>query len=316
MRLVLATLLVLSSFPLVAGGKEEVLSEIEKTDRWITRTQEVVQKVFDHGTQINRAERLLDFAQNLQTQARARYNLRHYKEALKLTLAARQAARRALELALGFEVTPQNVKRAIDRTDELITKVTTLIQKSKYQKVKDLYRIGLDTQKAAKESYRDQHLLVALKLTLSARRMVMRLIRMAQEVNSEEVRRELKITDRLITRVESKNPRIDDARRLQQTAYDHFNNGHYLEAYRLTKQAQRLIYSILKEQGKIDPEEVKRSIEETEHLLALTDLSTSTRSQISELIGAARLLYEKGEYRQALIKISVAKRLLEKAIEE
>ncbi|HIE05719.1 MAG TPA: hypothetical protein EYP58_02850 [bacterium (Candidatus Stahlbacteria)] len=315
MKLVLATLLVLSSFPLLAGGKEEVAAELDRTDLWISKASEVVSKALDGPTQ-SKAVQLLDFARNLQSQARVRYNMRHYQEALKLTRGARQAARRSLEIALGFELTPDNVKRTLNRTDELITKASGLIQEAKNQKVNELYRIALDTQKSARESFQNNRLLIALKLTLSARRMVMRLIRMAQEMNADQVSRELKITDRLIGRIKKADKRIEQAKELQKNAYDHFHNNRFIQAYRLTKQVQKLVYSVLKEIETVDREEVKRAIEETEHLLGLADINAASRGQIHSLLSEARRAYEEGQYREALIKTSAAKRLLDKTIEE
>lgn len=315
MRPLLATLLVLSSFPLLAGGKEELEAELQKTDQWIYKASEVVSKALDGPTQ-SKADQLLDFARDLQSQARVRFNMRHYKEALKLTLGARQAARRSLEIALGFELTPDNVKRALNRTDELITKASALIQEAKNQKVNELYRIALDTQKSARESYQNNRLLVSLKLTLSARRMIMRLIRMAQEINSDQVERELKATDRLISRVKEDDGRVGKAMDLQKNAYDYFHSNRYIQAYRTTKQAQKIIYSVLKEVETINKEEVKKSISDTEHLLGLADIDSATRGRIQSLLSEAKRSYSDGRYREALIKTSAAKRLLDKAIGE
>lgn len=313
MKLILATLLVLSSFPLLAGGKEEMEAELSKTDQWIGKASEVLSKARDNPN-LSKADQLLDFARGLQSQARVRYNMRHYKEALKLTLGARQAARRSLELALGFELTPANVEHALGRTDELITKAGALIQEAKNQKVNELYRIALDTQKTARESFQNHHLLVALKLSLSARRMIMKLLRMAQEVNPDKIAKELKMTDRLIERIKKENDRARQARALQKSAYDNFHRNRYIQAYRLTKQAQKILYSILKDVTTINKDEVKRSIDETEHLLALTDVDSTIRTQIHSLITDAKRAYSAGRYREALIKTSAAKRLLDKAI--
>ena len=278
------------------------------------RTAEVVGKTF--GTARSKAEKLLDFARNLQIQAKAKFNLHRYNDALRLTLAARQAARKALELALGFELTPDNVKHALNRTDELITKVSTLIQKTRNTKVSELYRIALDTQRSAKESFQAHHLLVSLKLTLSARRMIMRLNKMAQEISADEVKRALSNTDRLLTKVMKTDPRREKAEMLQTDAYEQYHRGHQIEAYRLTKQAQRILYSILKDYERVNPQAVKRAIDETERLLGLTDMPSSERVRIKSLLEEARDLYKQGQYREALIKVSAAKRILDKLIED
>jgi hypothetical protein len=146
--------------------------------------------------------------------------------------------------------------------------------------------------------------------------MVMRLLKMSQEISSEVVKRELENTDRLISRVKATNHRVNEARSLQANAYEQHRRGNQIEAYRLTKQAQRLLYAVLKDYGKINPQLIKKAIDETEHLLGLTDLPAKDRSIISSLIEEAKDLYQRGRYRDALVKISAAKRILDKKIEE
>jgi hypothetical protein len=153
---------------------EKVQAELDRTGELIVRAREPVRA---SGNQ--RAQQLLEKAGTWQDQALAALRDRRLGQALKLTLAARDLAIRAWELARGT-ANPVLVEQALNETDRLIENWTQAITESDNEEARGLLAQAQEHQKKAQEGFALRKLKPAFTETSIARRLLQRAIDLIQ----------------------------------------------------------------------------------------------------------------------------------------
>jgi hypothetical protein len=235
----LSILLVLMLAVGFAQTGDEVRRELEKTDRLISDAEPVVE-----ASGSERAEYHLDNARDLQQSAWAGYRERKFAAAVTYT----RNARRQVEIALEFaEYEPSQLERELGRTDDAIEQARPVVVGSGNQRASELLADAAARQDQARKAFRGERYREAFTDTKAARLMVEAALRLAQELNAEEIRGELERTEELARRfgpeiVRSGNRRAielwDLALDEQRTARRHFQAAEYLMALRMTMVAR------------------------------------------------------------------------------
>jgi hypothetical protein len=150
-------------------NKEFVFRQLQKT--W-----EILRRVKDgmHDDEGSRAADLLRSAFERQEEAESSFREFRFRVALRLTNLARELAHKSLDLSDGGpEADPERVRRAIEKTNEVLERVTRELRGSK----PPLLEEALGLQERAENNLRDRRLGLALKLTLRARDLADRALR-------------------------------------------------------------------------------------------------------------------------------------------
>lgn len=218
---------------------EEVWRELEKTDRLIADAEPVVE-----ASGNERAEYHLANAKGLQQNAWASYRDRKMVAAATYT----RNARRQVEIALEFaEFDPSQLERELRKTDDAVDRAGPIIERSGNRRARELQSDAADRQDKAWTAFRAERYKEAFTDTKAARLMVGAALRLAQELNAEEIRGELERTEELLRRfgpevTRSGNRRATELWDLalgeQRTARRHFQAAEYLMALRMTKVAR------------------------------------------------------------------------------
>jgi len=102
----------------------------------------------------------------------------HYLAALKLTVNARERAQNALRICHLEENLEEAAERAIQRTDQILTRAQNALENCDNAQARDSFAQAMELQARAKSEFRAEHFRVALNLTLSARRAAYRAVRL------------------------------------------------------------------------------------------------------------------------------------------
>jgi hypothetical protein len=121
-----------------------------------------------------RANELWKMAQTEQAAAEDHLARERYGYALKFTLAARQHGKEALHAIGGRARDLERLKRELDRTDAVIEKATARLKPVSNQRATDILNKAVELQKQARQALADGRPWQALKLTLSARELLLR----------------------------------------------------------------------------------------------------------------------------------------------
>jgi tetratricopeptide (TPR) repeat protein len=146
-----------------------------------------------------RANELWKMAQTEQRAAEDHLAGARYGYALKFTMAAREHGKAAFAAIRG-RVDVERVKREIDRTDALIEKARARLGSGVSQRATDILNKAIELQKQARQALADGKPLQALKLTLSARDLLLRAWETGRpKLTPELVEQALAENDALIT---------------------------------------------------------------------------------------------------------------------
>jgi hypothetical protein len=156
---------------------EKLKAELDRTYDLLERVKEPVE-----ASGNERARQLLQKAGNWQEQARTAYGNRLWGQTLKFTLAARDLALRAWELARGSTTLPL-VERALGETDQLLDAWSDELRQSDQDQVRTLLEQAIDQQARARQSFNDRDLKTALQATTLARKFLNRAL---EAVNSDQ----------------------------------------------------------------------------------------------------------------------------------
>jgi hypothetical protein len=156
---------------------EKLRAELERTNDLLERVKEPVA-----ASGNERARQLLQKAGNWQEQARTAFSNRLWGQALKFTLAARDLALRAWELARGSTTLPL-VERALGETDQLLDAWSDELRQSDQGQVQTLLDQAIDQQARARQLFNDRDLKGALQATSLARKSLNRAL---EAVNTDQ----------------------------------------------------------------------------------------------------------------------------------
>jgi hypothetical protein len=265
----LSILLVLILVAGLAQTGEEVQRELEKTDRLIADAEPVVE-----ASGSERAEYHLANAKDLQQNAWASYRDRKFPAAANYT----RNARRQVEIALEFaEFDPSQLERELRKTDDAIEQARPIIERSGNLRARELLSDATGRQDEARKAFRAERYKEAFASTKAARLMVEAALRLARELNAEEIRGELERTEELARRFGPEITRSGNRRAIelwdlaldeQRTARRHFQAAEYLMALRMTMVARehgkKAIDLVQAQYGR---EKVRAALERTARLL-------------------------------------------------
>ena len=161
-------------------------------------------------------------AQSEQETARRSFDARQYLVALKFTLAARLHTKTALEI-IRRAGDPERVRLELERTDMLLARARQKLAQSENARLAELLAKATGWQDQAWQALRSGQPFVALKLTLSARDLLLRAWEMARGPDRELVEQAIGETDRLVEKwsgvITERGP--DEARSLARQATEH-----------------------------------------------------------------------------------------------
>lgn len=223
-----------------------VLKAIERTDQIIAKAKE---KVFLADNQ--RAFSLLEVAIRNQQRAKEFYHEHKLKVALKLTLKARESAKKSIELAEQKNKLERFARKELERTDKLIHKASPVIKGSGNPRAQDFFGKGVDRQERTKDLFRQKRFESAIKNTQKARDFVLKALKIVEENPTPKmVEKVIRRNDDLINKV---RPQIrtsgnqeaielfEDGLSHQEKAKKYLEDGKLKAALAQAKVARRLI---------------------------------------------------------------------------
>ncbi len=179
--------------------------ELEKTDEMIERAADASRNA---GSIM--ANKHLENAVKLQREAKRAYRGRMFQKSYKMTMSARDQINKAVAILKNSENNDSVVRRALERTNEILAQADEAITESGSLKAGSLFETSQKTQDEATRFFRGNRLKIAFKATLKARDIARRAIIAANsDINNEgRVRRELERTDELISRAREQSVQL------------------------------------------------------------------------------------------------------------
>jgi hypothetical protein len=172
---------------------ERIREEVRRTASFMDETGPLIRRANDP-----RANELWKMAQSEQATAEDALRRQRYGIAAKFTLAAREHVRSAAAVLKRW-IDPERVARVLDRTDEVIRRMAELVRASGNQKAMDLFDKAVELQRQARAALRDRRLMLAVKLSLAGRELLLKAWEIAQgRLTGEVVERAIAETDELI----------------------------------------------------------------------------------------------------------------------
>lgn len=222
---------------------ERVQVALDRTDRRIEQAELLVT-----NTDNDRARAELDAAVDLQGQAKSAFGSSDLALAMKLTLAARGHADRAIAIVRGLP-DPDRVVAQLERTRDLLERARDRIEECDQDRARAMLRTAFEMQDRAEGAARDGRYLAALQLTLSARERGLKALRLChlEENLQAAAERALRRTDQVIQRAhdavsdhagEPARQALARAVQVQTRARGEFRDGHFAPSLRLTQVAR------------------------------------------------------------------------------
>lgn len=153
---------------------DRVLVQLERTRELLDRARERIEEC-----DVDRARSLLRAALEMQTRAEASARDGRYLAALQLTLSARERGLRALRLCNLQENINEAAERALQRTDELISRAREVVQERGDEAARRALDRAVEIEGEAWAQFRAGHFEGSLRLTQSARTFAHRAIRLS-----------------------------------------------------------------------------------------------------------------------------------------
>jgi hypothetical protein len=149
----------------------------------LERTRELIARAQDRIAECNnpRAPAVLRLAGDMQASAENAAADGHYLVALRLTMGARDRAMRAARLCNQEERLDEASDRALRRTDEVIARAKDELGPEVSESARDLIARADRIQMQAWAEFRARHLEPSLRLTLTARNLVQRALRLERQ---------------------------------------------------------------------------------------------------------------------------------------
>ncbi len=208
---------------------ERIREEIRRTQEFM---HEVGPRVLRSG--VPRALELWRMAEGEQDAARRHFEQRHFRLALKFAIAARLHARRAHDLVRGGR-SIEKVEQEVERTDMLLDRAREKAAGVEDEQARELLRRATGWQEEAVAELRGGDPVLALKMTLAARDLLLRAWERARGgVEPELVERALEETRQLVERwqAEIREMGPDEARDMLDNAVEYLGRADGLSAAR------------------------------------------------------------------------------------
>lgn len=229
-------------------------SEIEKTDRRIEQAASLVS-----ATDVEAARLELSRAVEIQIQAKSELAAAHGRNALDLTLRARQHADRAIAIVRQLP-DPDRVLAQLERTRDLIERARDRIEECNDDRARAMMRAAFQMQDRAEQQARDGRYLAALQLTTSARERTLRALRVChlEENLKENAERALRRTDEVLLRARDivaargdapAQAALERAVKQESRAHADFEAGHFGVSLRLTQAARSFAFRAIRLSG-------------------------------------------------------------------
>jgi len=151
-----------------------VLSQLERTRELLDRARDRIEECNN-----DRAHSMLRAALEMQDRADGAFAHERYLAALQLTVSARERAHRALRLCNLEENLHDSAEHALARTDEVIRRATDQARDKNAERTRQMLARAVEIQERAQAEFRAEHFEASLRLTLSARTIAYRVIRMS-----------------------------------------------------------------------------------------------------------------------------------------
>lgn len=151
---------------------DRVLAQLERTRDLIERARDRIDECEN-----DRARALLKVAVEMQVRAENAANESRYLAALQLTMSARERVLRAARLCNQEERLDEASDRALRRTDEVISRAKDALGNQAPERARNLVARADRLEAEAWTQFRAGHLEASLRLTLSARNLAQRALR-------------------------------------------------------------------------------------------------------------------------------------------
>jgi hypothetical protein len=345
-RTLIASALLLAGLLLSGAAQAQSCMEAQREITATDRALEVVGTAARESGQKGALDQL-DNATRIQAQAKALFFEGRCPRAAQLSRKAHEIANRVLvgvrPGAGDQQARPAFVGRELERTDEVLARVSPRVKESGNDRAQILLDRAVQQQaqawgvfRAATASGRpdDSRLVAALELTSRAReagRQALNLCAPDQALNPDRLAEELRQTDEQIaTAVEwSRNTseaapssleQLGAARALEERARRHFEQREYPESMRLTLRARDLVRGVLSGPAQVDPAELDRALQ-----AALSAIEKARAAGLPQaglrMLGQAELRYSRAQEQReaghpwvALLGARAARGLAERAL--
>jgi hypothetical protein len=148
---------------------DHVSAQVERTRDIVDRARERID-----GCDDTRARALVRVAIEMQARAERAVSQGHYLGALQLTVSARERVQRALRLCHMDDSVADTAERALQRTDELISRAQERIDSTSPAAARDMLARAVSVQGQARAEARLERYDSALRMTQSARTLLRR----------------------------------------------------------------------------------------------------------------------------------------------
>jgi len=334
-------LFVVGWMPGIALAQPELSSRIEGE---LDRTDRIIERAKDQAgvtTSTNdRVTQLLRQAEKLQGDARETYkpnDRRTWAAAMKLTMSARDLARRALESGEIDVKAHESIRDLLESTKDLIDRAATIVGEHGDAEAKKLLDSGIWQLDRAQDAYHDENYRKAIRLAASASDLVQRAIQRARADTSggpPSLDRALERTDTLIDELRAgiaensnSNARdlLDQAVELQSRARKVMLSQRPGMALRLTAQAgQSALDGLLLLARNPSRGDVERALAVVDQLTSdlAPDVASSGSPEAQVLLDSSRQRQTeaadhlaKGEFAAAIESARISEALLRRAAE-
>jgi hypothetical protein len=309
-----------------------LLDAVEKTDAVISKARDVVtESGSDRANQLLVvAQRLQRMAKELAYQAISGSNLAMGARAGRMTLNARLRAEQAIAITRQSEENEDYVKRRLDRTDDLIQRISQNLGSDIPPNIRTLLDAARERQQRAVELFRNRRLKMALQLTIQTEKSLDKLADNAGGYSIAKKRYQ-ELSDRyqaLTEQINGSDGQVPSDVQKQIAAADQFRdqaeamaeNGNFIQAEQTLAKGVELL-SRLTETAR-EPAKVKSALESLKNRAdGLNEKVTKSgnaaaKSQYRtalEHLEKASDLYRSGNFEAAAAQLQAARELLNQA---
>lgn len=315
--------------PVLAQTSDSRVGELlHRTDEALASAREFVRE-----RDSLRARDILETAFKLQRQAWSHFEASRVVQARTLTHEARMLGARAVTMAREDASLRERARREMERAVRALQYAKEVLDDRADPQAARLLVQAAEMLERGKVKFGEQRYEVALRLALSAQRLVRQAVGLAGNSDSDRLQRELERTDALIERVapivdESGDPEavrlFTHGVEIQREAWEAYRNGRARAAFALTREARGLVNRArTAAHGPLNYERVTRVLDETDRLLARAAevVKESGNDHARALLerafahqAKARRLLDDRQLRKALAETRVARALAKRAM--
>ena len=322
------------ALPLILCSSTDAQANMRRAEaeRELQITQSVIDKVrrLVDESENRRARDPLRRAMDLQSQAMREFRGNGFGMTVKLTLVAREYAKRAGKLAGELSENKEFVFRQLERTRDILRKAGERTGEVGDTRARELLRGAYERQEQAETAFREHQFRVSLRTTQLARELAHKGLEMIGEepgLSPERVLSAMKKTDEVLGRVsrelgDRRSPLLAEAYRLQDRAEAHAAEARLGPALKLTLTARDLANKALGDREGPDAfaDEMRSTkvLTERAEVAARESGSETAVALVREAqshIERAEAHFRDSDYVAARAQLKLARRKAEKALE-